>query len=421
MKWLKNIFGAGKAEGPVGVSLHEMEAWLGEREEQAAFAERMAAIYSRVEPLQKAFSQDIADLESADPDGSAPPKLLRAGMAARGELVKQLLSLEEKLCPPAKRDAESVYQHHWSVLKGLERTVTTFGRAQRYVAALFPKSIETINSDLGKISRLLVEMEELIGKNRKLQEESWYCRELAEGLKKGRAAGEELRRKVGEGQAELGRLKTNLSGLEGELSRLAESEKGRAIEQIKERLAEVEQDRSRNGEELAGLLSPLSKALARIAKQGSSDRLALQHKDVLSRLLADTSRVQDAEISGSLQELRVHLAALGLKDRKKEKTLDHIDLLIKERSLEKAKARQSALDGEISILEKQLEEGSREGKLLKEGIVQAKRELKSLEAALAQSEKDLASLEDRARADESELNERLARIANKPVKIELEG
>ena len=131
--------------------------------------------------------------------------------------------------------------------------------------------------------------------------------------------------------------------------------------------------------------------------------------------------MQDAEISGSLQELRVHLAALGLKDRKKEKTLDHIDLLIKERSLEKAKARQSALDEEISILEKQLEEGSREGKLLKEGIVQAKRELKSLEAALAQSEKDLASLEDRARVDESELNERLARIANKPVKIELNG
>ena len=45
--------------------------------------------------------------------------------------------------------------------------MTTFGRAQRYVAALFPKNIESINSDLTQISRLLVDLEEEIGKKRR--------------------------------------------------------------------------------------------------------------------------------------------------------------------------------------------------------------------------------------------------------------
>ena len=53
--------------------------------------------------------------------------------------------------------------------------------------------------------------------------------------------------------------------------------------------------------------------------------------------------VQDKDIAGSLEELRSHLATLGLKDKKKEKILDHIDLLIKRRSLENARARQQAL------------------------------------------------------------------------------
>jgi len=419
LNWLKNIFGGGKAEDPAGLKLQDIESWLNDRQKDAGFEDKMAGIYAKIEPMEKALSRDIASLASADPDSSTPPKLLRAGLAARGEIVKQLQTLEEKLRPPGKRDPDSIYQHHWSLLKGLERTVTTFGRAQRYVAALFPKNIESINSELGKASRLLVEMEELIGKNRKLQEESWYCRKLAEGLDRGRTAAEKLEMMVQEQQSELKSIKSDLSSQEESLRRLVKSEKGRDIEKLKERLAEAEQERVQAEEELSSLVSPLSKALARIAKQGSSARLALQHQNVFSSLLAAPSKVQDAEISGSLQELRLHLAALGLKDKKKEKTLDHIDLLIKDKSLEKARARQAGLQEEISILEGRLEEKSQEGKRLKELISSAKKNLKRLEGELSQSQKDLASLVEKAQADESELDERLTRIAGRPVKIEL--
>ena len=147
----------------------------------------------------------------------------------------------------------------------------------------------------------------------------------------------------------------------------------------------------------------------------------MQHKDVFQRLLSSPSQVSDEDIAGSLAELRTHLAALGLKDRKKEKTLDHIDLLIKRRSLEDARSRHSTLEGEIRDLRQQLTESSREAVRLKEAMNSGRKSMRSLEAALDQNRKDLASLEEKARSDESELKERLTRLAGKQIDIDLPG
>jgi len=172
-------------------------------------------------------------------------------------------------------------------------------------------------------------------------------------------------------------------------------------------------------DELADLIAPLTKALARIMKQGSSDRINLRHKNVLEQLLVSPSQVLDKDIAGSLEELRSHLATLGLKDKKKEKILDHIDLLIKRRSLENARARQANMEKEILDLESQIKESSREGHRLKEEMSQARKSNKSLDAALDQAEKDLASLEGKAASDELELEERLNRITGRPIKLDL--
>ena len=321
--------------------------------------------------------------------------------------------------PPKKKDPDSAFQHHWTLVKGLERTVTTFGRAQRYVAALFPRNIESINSDLTQISRLLVDLEREIGKKRKVQEESWYSRELAARLQEELSGIDDLKKKTLQDEATLSGIKSRLSGLEEEAKRLAASDEGKRAEELKRSLEKKKQDQSSAEDELADLIAPLTKALARMMKQGSSDRINLQHKNVFEQLLESPSLVQDKDISGSLEELRTHLATLGLKDKKKEKILDHIDLLIKERSLENARARQQALEKEILDLESQIRESSEEPLRLKEEMSQARKSKRSLEAALDQAKKDLASLEEKAASDELELEERLARIAGRPIKLDL--
>jgi DNA repair exonuclease SbcCD ATPase subunit len=403
----------------VSLPLAEIDFWLEERAKESDFSVRCQEIYGRMDEAAKRLKVDISSLESASADDSSPPKLLRAGMAARGEVAKQLETLSLKLQPPKKDDLDGISQHHWALVKGLERTVTTFGRAKSYVAALFPRNIESINSDLTEISRLLVDLEKVIGERRKVQEESWYCRETAQRLKGELSGIVELRGRTQQDEAALLGLSSKLSRLEKEAERLEASDEGMRIRELKSSLEKRMAERSQAEAELHDLISPLNKALARMKKQGSSDRINLQHENVFERLGASPSSVQDKEIGGALKELQSHLAVLGLKDRKKEKVLDHIDLLIKRRSLEDVRARLQAVSEEISKMQSQIEEGSRESLRLKEEMSQAKKSKRSLEAALDQARKDLVLLDEKAESDEKELEERLTRIAGSPIKLDL--
>ena len=419
MNWLKKIFsGSGSKEGE-SLRLEDVISWLDDKEASTGWEESLSGIYRRLEEQALELSDDLSLLASAEPDPSTPPKLLRAGLAARGEVVKQMESLEEKIAPPRKRDLQSASDHHWALVKGLERTVTTFGRAQRFVAALFPKSLESINSDLGQISRTLVELEEVIGKRRKQSEEVWYSKELAEELGKGIVAIDSLKEKLACEEEQLASTSARLNEHEQRMKSLAASEAGRRTEELKKGLEDRKKEKIQTEEELRALISPLTKALGRITKQSSSDRISLEHGDVFLQLMNNPAQVSDNEIAGSLAELRAHLATLGLKDRKKEKVLDHIDQLIGNRSLELARSRYSRLAEEIESLNGQLKESSQEALALKDSISQDKKTLKSLEAAVEQSHKDLLLLEERMSSNQSELKERLTRIAGKEMTLVL--
>jgi len=419
LKWLNNIFKGGATAERSRLKLEEVDSWLEEHEDLSGFAERLDEIYIRLEKSASALSRDVSDLNSAQPDASTPPKLLRAGLAARGEVAKQLDTLCQKLEPPRKRDPENAFQHHWSAIKGLERTATTFARAQRYVAALFPKNIERINSDLAHVSRILVDLEQEMGKKRKLSEEVWYIRDLVGRLQQELPRLEQLQESIRQDQAGLADLKSRLSSLEEEARRYARSDEASRFEELKRRLEKALENKGRAEVELDELVSPLSKALARMTKQSSSSRISLQHDGVFQRLLKSPGEVGDGEIPGSLVELQNHLSRLGLKDRKKEKTLEHIEILIKNRSLERARSNWASLEEEIQRTREAIGECSREDLRIREEISQSKKSLKILEVGLESKTKDLAAGQDKAVADEKELQERLASIAGRPVELDL--
>lgn len=420
MKWLKDIFKMKPSrEEPAILPLAEVDSWLQERTKQSDFSAQCREVYDRMDGVAKKLDEDISSLKSASSDEEVPPKLLRAGVAARGEVIKQLETLSLKLQPPKNDDLDGISQHHWALVKGLERTVTTFGRAQSYVKALFPKNIESINSDLTEISRLLVDLEKTIGEKRKTQEESWFCRETAQRLKEELSGIVDLRAKTHQDETALSELSSKLSSLERQAERLEASDEGKRTRELKSLLEKRTAEKSQAEAELHDLIAPLNKALARMKKQGSSDRINLQHEKVFERLGNSPASVQDKEIAGALNELQGHLAVLGLKDRKKEKVLDHIDLLITKRSLEDVRGRLQTISEDIARMQHQIEEGSRDGLRLKEESSQARKEKRSREAALEQAKKDLALLSEKAASDERELEERLTRIAGRPMKLDL--
>ena len=421
MKWLRDIFGKKSAkEEPAILQLAKIDSWLDERGMQSDFAMHCKEIYGLMDDASEMLSKDISALESASADDATPPKLLRAGLAARGEVVKQLETFALKLVPPKKNDLDSVFQHHWTLVKGLERTVTTFGRAHKYVAALFPRNIESINSDLTKISRHLVDLEEV---DRQEEKDARGELVLQRDCRKAERRAIKHRRSVRENTARLcdalGVIIPIIKPGRGGKEDIEASDEGKRTQELKGTLEKKKEEKSQAEVELHDLIAPLNKALARMMKQGSSDRIDLQHKNVFEQLSVSPCAVQDKDIAGSLKELQSHLATLGLKDKKKEKVLDHIDLLIKKRSLENARARLQAIAEEIMEMESAIKEGSREGQRQKEEMTRARKSKKSLEASLERAKKDLASLKEKAASDELELEERLTRIAEKPMKLDL--
>ena len=421
MKWLKDIF-SGKKDNKktTGLALSEINSWLEERSHSSGFEEKLQSTYESVGEVARSLTQSIKALEAAEPDSSAPPKLLRAGLAARGEIVKQMESLAEKLKPPRGRDIDSASEHHWALVKGLERTVTTFGRAQRFTAALFPKEIEAVNRELTRISRLLVELEGEVMQRRSELEEIWYSRELVDKVKKDLSDLADLQERAKSEESRLAELSASFARMEEEQKRHASGKDGKKIAELKKSLEEEKLQLQKANDEMASLVSPLSKALSRIMKQGSSDRLVLQHGDVFEKLRTSPAQVKDGEIAGSLSELKEHLATLGLKDRKKEKTLEHIDLLILNRSLQEIRALQADLAKSIQDDEALLSEVNREPLQLKDQLSRTRKDLKSLEASLQKVREDLSLRQDQAGRHRAELKERLGKLANGPVEIDLD-
>ena len=420
MKWIKDIFrqknDVGKAEN---LALSNIDSWLKEQSKNSSFEEKLQDIYVCIEDAARALARYLRALSAAEPDDATPPKLLRAGLAARAEVVKQMEALVEKMSPPRGRDIQSASDHHWAMVKGLERTITTFGRAQRYAAALFPKEVEGINSQLSRISHLLVELEGVIGQWRAELEEIWYARELVDRINDGLSRIADLKKRAKAEEERLSELQLFMARKEEEQKRLAAGPEGKRIEELKRDIEQKREELRQVEAEMAKLVSPLNKALGRIMKQGSSDRLILQHANVFEQLLTAPSKVADKDIAGSLQELRSHLASLGLKDRKKEKTLDHIDQLITNRSLEKIRSRQATLEKAIEEQDKLLSECSRDLLQLKEQLSRTKKSLQRARASVDEIHQSLSCMQEKADQDTSELRERLGRLSGKPVKVDL--
>lgn len=420
MKWLADIFrkksDVGKAEN---LALSDIDSWLKEQSKNSSFEEKLQDIYVRIQEAARALAMDLKALSSAEPDDSTPPKLLRAGLAARSEVVKQMEALVEKMGPPRGRDIESASDHHWAMVKGLERTITTFGRAQRYAAALFPKEVEGVNAELSRISHLLVELEGVIRQWRAELEETWYAKELVDRINENLSCIADLKAREKAEEEKLYELQASMARMEEEQKRLVAGPEGKRIEELKKDIEQKTEELRQAEAEMAILISPLNKALGRIMKQGSSDRLNLQHANVFEKLLTAPSKVEDKEIAGSLQELRSHLASLGLKDRKKEKILDHIDQLITNRSLEKTRSRQATLEKAIEEQDKLLSECSRDFMRLKEQLSRTKKSLQRAKASVDEIHQSLRRMQEKADQDTSELKDRLTRLSGKTVKVDL--
>ncbi|MDM7935548.1 MAG: hypothetical protein QUS08_09200 [Methanothrix sp.] len=415
MSWLDAIFP--RREGVAALDLSEVGAWLDEQSCGRFPGSRLQGIYARISDVQEELRSDIDRLRSAEPDASSPQRLIRAALAARAEVVKQLEALAVRMSPPEGIDLQSASEHRWGLFKGLERSVRTFGKAKRYAEALFPEEVGRIDSDLARTSRLLKELEDEVTGWRREMEAVQYSRELLERIGKCQEAIELLTESIGTSQGRLEELVRSSAELDEEMKRYSEGAEGRRAEELRGLRRRAEEEIASADRATEELVAPLRKALGRVVKLGSGRRLELEHADVLEQLLESPLEVADERIAGALLELRSHLAPLGLRDRKREKTLEQIDHLIRERSLERARARRERLSEEIKRIESDLSECSSEAARIRGLQERLRGEIRGLEADLEESRDELEAARERLGHDLSELEERLSALAGRPVRV----
>lgn len=419
MSWLNKLLGQKLGDvSRQGLPLSDLDRWLGEKSRDNQMEEDILKIYSQLVIAATELNNDVAKLRSASPAESSPPRLLKASLAARDAFCQQMLLLSEKLRPPSDGRIDLAVDYHHRVVNHLSRTSLKFGRAQKYAAFIFPEEVKRINSDLAKLNLVLVDLEKVL-------EEKQNKLKRLQGLKEALSRFEEdlrkiaiLKKEIAEDQAALAVLGDSRKGIADEIEGFSSCEDGRKREGLKEALDSYRLELKQIEAEAAGLISPLSKALARMIKQDSIDRVTLQNRRVLELLSRSPQEFLNLEISSALQELEENIDLLGIKDKKKEKIVNHLSYLIDAKPLEALRLRHKMLQEKIAGMENRLREGSLETDRLEDELRDIGAQIDRREGKLHLSGDVLAVLEERAAQEEDDLKTRFSELANIPLVID---
>ena len=108
MKWLKTIFQREQPKNKIKIfQLSDLVPWLDGRCNSVEFEKSLEDINTRIKEVAESFSRDLNALKMAMPDEATPARLLKVGLAARVEVIKQLESLEKNLVSPKDKDIDA--------------------------------------------------------------------------------------------------------------------------------------------------------------------------------------------------------------------------------------------------------------------------------------------------------------------------
>ncbi|MDF0591862.1 hypothetical protein P0O15_11915 [Methanotrichaceae archaeon Mx] len=426
LKWLKKIFQRDRSdearderELPSTLALSYVEEWLADRSREPEFEKRVRSFYSSIERVAIDLDRDLKALEEAEPGEEVPPRLLKAGTAARENVSRQMRILSSKFAPPEGADLESAKEYHSAILKQLQNTVQKFGRAQKYTAALFPEEVEAVKSDLAIVNRHLQDLGDAVSEREARLGEFAEATELAKAARERNEKIGAVRAELSEDERVLAAMREEETVHQREIESWNRSEEGRRTLEERRSLEEKLREKDQIEMSMADLVSPLTKAISRVVKQDASDRITLQHRGVFEVLSTSPERALDGEISGALFELRSMVDVLGLRDKKRERIVEQIDHLLEERPLEVLKARHSAVTGEIEDLRRELSKRGRETARIKDKRDLIRQKIPALESSIEVRRRNLAAMEEKLSGDLADLKRRLEEIAGGRVEIDV--
>jgi chromosome segregation ATPase len=422
LKWISSIFKKHNIQDPALVlPLSGLNSRLEQKSKSSEFEKTILDIYSEIGSLALDLNKAMEELRHASANESTPPRLLNAGLAARDALQNHIEGLSEKLAPPTSTEIDAASKYHSIIVKSLGNTVSKFGMSQRYVAALFPKEAENLKYSFNKLSHHLVNLNDAIDKGQTLQRKINESRELGTKIQDEIIQIRSLSKNLEDTEKKLEGFLAFQKKTTTDLQELKSSVKGQEIPALKEMLDKKRSEMIKIESQIAELVSPMNKALTRLVKQDSSDRLELMHRREFELLFKSPHEALNSDISGALRELKSSIDLLGLKDKKREKILEHIDHLIKDRPLEVLKAQHTEILKAILDLEQELSHSSHDMMQMEEALAQTSLLIQKQRHNLNQIKESISLIRERASKDKIQLEAMLEDIAGQNSIVDIEN
>jgi DNA repair exonuclease SbcCD ATPase subunit len=334
LKLIKKIFGKKEEIPPLkSLKFDELLDWI-ETESEKTFSKLQPSIRQKYEEIDTALgtlSANKGQLQDARQVEGAYKRIEKAGASNRDNVIKNLNIILEKTRIPDDATPTSASEFYRDAKSTFKTCIENTIRSQQYVKALYPGEYQLVMEELSHLDTLLDELiapvNEIKGKldaYDRLPEEIESINQTRQQIKEKENEILNLEKKYDSSKHELQTAESELSGLVNskELMRAQELEK--QAEALKDQISSIDFN-------IKGLFTPLSKATLRMEKQDESGRhiLSPESRNIVKMLKEDPVSVLGTDINPFLVEIRkrVEDGTLGLKEQKKNKTLEQIDRL----------------------------------------------------------------------------------------------
>ncbi len=334
MKLIKKIFGKKEEITPLKLlKFDELLYWI-ETESENTFSKLQPSIsqkYKEIDTALEALSARKGQLQDARQVEGAYKRIEKAGASNRDNVIKNLNIILDKTNIPNDTTPASASAFYMDAKSTLKTCIENTIRSQQYVKVLYPGEYQLVMDELSHLDTLL---DGLIAPVNKIKDRlDAYDRlpDEIESINQTRQQTKEKEKAILDLVKKYDSLKNELQTSESKLAGLKNSEelmKAKKLEKLSEALIEQISGIDFN---IKGLFTPLSKAILRMEKQDESGRhiLSPDSRNILITLKDDPVSVLGTDITPLLVDIRkrVEDGTLGLKEQKKNKTLEQIDRL----------------------------------------------------------------------------------------------
>jgi hypothetical protein len=413
MDFLKKLFGKGKDE-PEELhlefeNLHEWSKTRYKREVNAA-KPLISDLYSAIDNKLDQLRVDKNSFLDATPIESADKKMGKIGDSNRDVIVDNLEILDEKINVPHDNSIEGAHAFYIESLSHMDSFLDNTRKSMLYAKSLYPAEYNKINGDLANLNHALNDLFSTIENPRNKLEMISNIFEDIEDIHNLESEIMDCRDNIGELENKYTSLDENLQDAKSDLEELINgSEYPRAeainseIDDVRQQVLDVEADIKR-------MFTPLSKALSRMKKQDENGihTLSPQVRNILGIVMKDPVSALDYNLDPLYDELILRLKddSLGLKNKKKDKTLEQVHSIKTSSSLKSLYENKKEYDNRLRQLRDQLDRMDvyRQKTSMEKDISKKQEDLVSTQGKLEDKTKRLKSLEEQLVNAKSKLN-----------------